>query len=97
MTVCAVARGLKIHTSGVLTLYIEAGVLTCPMTLLAPVGVLTLDVESRVLTFPMVLVGSNIGSYFRYGGACDSGSDPLIGVTCDGCSHPLTCDGASDL
>jgi len=75
MTVCAVTRGLKIHTSGVLTLYIEAG----------------------VLTFPMVLVGSNIGSYFRYGGACDSGSDPLIGVTCDGGSHPLTCDGASDL
>ena len=97
MTVVQLPRGLKIHTSGVLTLYIGTGVLTCPMILLAPVGFLTLDVESRVLTFPMVLVGSNIGSYFRYGGACDSGSDPLMGVTCDGGSHPLTCDGASDL
>ena len=46
MTVLQLPGGLKIHTSGVLTLYMEAGVITCLMILLAPVGVLTLDVES---------------------------------------------------
>jgi len=56
MTVLQLPGGLKIHTSGVLTLDMESGVITFPVILLTTVGVLTLDMESGVITFPRILL-----------------------------------------